>query len=206
MLVRVGPGFRLTGGDGTKVPEVSEAAVILAAGEGTRFEGPEHKLVALLRGRPLVRWAVDAAIAAELDETIVVTGAVDLGAILPSGITVVANPDWASGQGSSLAAAIEAIGDRHDAMVVGLGDQPFLEPAAWQAVAVVRDAPIAVATYAGRRRHPVRLDRSIWPSLGLAGDSGARDLMRRRPDLVREVPCLGQPADIDTREDLGRWS
>jgi molybdenum cofactor cytidylyltransferase len=185
---------------------MTQAAVILAAGEGTRFDGPRHKLLAPLRGRPVVSWAIDAARRAGLDETIVVVGAVDLVDTIPDDVTVVVNDRWASGQATSLAAAIDAVADRHDAVVVALGDQPFLEPGAWSAVAACHDAAIAVATYDGRRGHPVRLDRSVWPLLARTGDAGARDLMRERPHLVREVPCLGQPADIDTREDLARWS
>lgn len=186
---------------------MTRAAVVLAAGEGSRFEGDGHKLLAPLRGRPVVRWAIDAAAEAGLDELIVVVGAVDLSAVVPDGVTVVVNERWADGQATSLAAAVDAADARHhDAVVVALGDQPFLEPDAWRAVASCEDAPIAVATYAGRRAHPVRLDRSVWPALARVGDAGARELMRERPHLVCEVPCLGQPADIDTREDLGRWS
>jgi CTP:molybdopterin cytidylyltransferase MocA len=65
-----------------------------------------------------------------------------------------------------------------------------------------------VATYGGRQRNPVLFSRDVWPSLleDLSGDEGARGFLRRRPGLVVEVPCdgVGDPADVDTVEDLER--
>jgi CTP:molybdopterin cytidylyltransferase MocA len=185
---------------------VSTAGIVLAAGGGTRFDGPEHKLLSSFRGRALVSWSVAAAIGAGLDEVAVVVGAVDLGPAVPPGVQVVENADWASGQASSLQAAVSWAASRsHDVIVIGLGDQPLVPATAWMAVAGA-DSPIAVATFEGRRRPPVRLDRSVWSLLPTEGDEGARVLMQERPDLVREVVCQGQPADIDNREDLSRWS
>jgi len=184
---------------------VTIAALVLAAGEGSRFAGEAHKLVASFRGRPLWTWAVDAAVDAELDATYVVTGAVDLP--LGNGVRVVRNDAWPDGQATSLARGIEAVrAAGHDAVVVGLTDQPFVRAEDWRAVASSTATPIAVASFEGERRPPVRLAAAVWPMLPQTGDEGARTLLRERPDLVTEVPCTGQPVDIDTLEDLERWS
>lgn len=178
----------------------------MAAGAGSRFAGDTPKLLAPLRGRPLVCWAIDHAVEAALDATFVVTGAADLSAVIPPGVEEVPNPHWAEGQATSLQVAVRAADAAgHDAVVIALGDQPGIAAAAWQAVART-DAGIAIATYRGRRGHPVRLDRSIWHLLPMSGDEGARVVMAARPDLVAEVACLGDPADIDTVEDLHRWT
>jgi len=185
---------------------VTTAAVILAAGGSSRFGGDVNKLVAHFRGRPLVSWAIDHAAEAGLDDLIVVMGAVDVAALASSPARVVPNDAWSQGQATSLQVAIGWAADNgHDAIVVGLGDQPLVEPSAWRVVAA-STASIAVATYGGRRGHPVRLAREVWPLLPASGDEGARVLMRERPELVVEVACEGETVDIDTLEDLSEWS
>jgi len=186
---------------------VSTAAVVLAAGGGTRFAGPSHKLLAPFRGHTVFAWVLDAVLAAGLDETIVVVGAVDLRSELDGRpVLVVDNPDWQQGQATSLRAGwTTAQQQGHDAVVVGLGDQPLVPSSAWRAVAE-GTTPIVVATYEGRRRNPVRLAHQVWPLLSSSGDEGAREVLRERPDLVSEVPCAGHADDIDTVEDLRRWN
>ena len=184
------------------------AAAVLAAGGSSRF-GVEPKQLASFRGRPLVSWAVEAAIdAGVFDVVFVIGGAVDLAHALPPGVLLLENPDWGEGQATSLAAAVHAarVGG-FDALVVGLGDQPFVGHDAWRAVAThPGPEPIVVATYEGRRGHPVRLGRDVWDDLPGTGDEGARRLMAGRPELVGEVACPGNAADIDTQEELDRWS
>lgn len=182
---------------------MTTAAVVLAAGGATRFGGGGAKLLAPFRGRPLVAWALEAA--GVLDELFVVTGAADVP--LPPGAREVRNERWADGQATSLAAGIAAVAAAgHDAAVVGLGDQPLIPAEAWRRVAAADSTPIAIATYGGVRRNPVRLAAAVWPLLPVDGDEGARSLFRRRPELVGEVACPGNPADIDTPEDLATWS
>ena len=180
---------------------MTTATVVLAAGGGTRWQGEGHKLLAVVRGKRVVDWAVAAATEAALDDLIVVTGAVDLG--LDSAVH---NDRWRDGQATSLQCALDAAGARgHDAVVVGLGDQPGVTADAWRAVAA-SDMPIATAVYGDAPGHPVRLHRSVWPMLPTSGDEGARAVMRERPDLVGRVACEGDPADVDTVEDLTAWS
>jgi molybdenum cofactor cytidylyltransferase len=194
--------------DQVDVKQVRNAlAVVLAGGGGSRFAGPGHKLLAERDGRSVVEHAVAAAREA-LGEVLVVTGAVQLPSAVTAmpGVRVVHNPRWADGQATSLATAIELAegDDAIDAVVVGLGDQPDITAESWRRLAA-STAPIAIATYDGRRRNPVRLHRSIWRLLPTTGDEGARALTRLRADLVEEVPCNGSPGDIDTLEDLLRW-
>jgi molybdenum cofactor cytidylyltransferase len=183
------------------------AAVILAAGGGSRYLGATHKLLAVLHGRTVVEHAVANAHAAGLAETVVVSGAVTLPHFDPS-VVVLHNPHWANGQATSLQVALAHVRSRgHDAMVVGLGDQPFLPADAWRAVAAATDTALAMGTYAdGTRGQPVRIAASLWDELPVEGDEGARSLLQWHRNVVTQVACPGTPADIDTVEDLQRWS
>lgn len=190
---------------------MTTAAVLLAAGAGSRFAGSgsgsdDHKLLADLRGRPVLAWALDAVMTAMFNEVFVVTGAADLSGLLPPEVTVVHAERWAEGQALTIQAGIAAADAAgHDAVVIGLGDQPFVPASAWRAVGASR-GPIVTATFDGAVRPPVKLERSVWELLPTEGDMGARELVRARPDLVSEVPCSGNAADIDTTEDLARWN
>jgi molybdenum cofactor cytidylyltransferase len=189
---------------------VTVLGVVLAAGAGDRFRasgGDGAKQLARVDGRTLVERSVAAALDAGLDEVVVVAGAVDLSAV-DLGTPVLDNPRWAEGIATSLQVGVRHAGaGGHGALVVGLADQPGVRAAAWRAVAAATDdPPIAVASHGGQRGNPVRLARSVWPDLPETGDEGARALIRRRPELVQAVPCVGRSDDIDTLEDLDRWS
>lgn len=182
------------------------AAVVLAAGGGTRWDGEGHKLLADLDGRPLAAHAIDAAEAAGLDELVVVTGAADLSGVLPAAATIVHNPDWDAGQAVSLQLAVShcrATG--HEAMVVGLADTPGVPAAAWRAVAGM-PGDLVCATFGGSQRPPVKVAARLWDELPVTGDEGARPLFRWRASETVEVACDGEPTDIDTVDDLRAWN
>ena len=186
-------------------------AVLLSAGGGSRFTGSHHKLLQPLNGKPVVRWALEAIAEAGLSPIFVVTGAVDLAEALREPlanepeVVVIRNDRWRSGMASSLQCAISAARERElEAVVVGLGDQPGIPASAWRAVAETQ-APLAVATYRGERRNPVRIHAELWSHLPVDGDEGARSLIRELSTLVTEVACEGNADDIDTVDDVAKW-
>ena len=184
------------------------AAVLLAAGGGSRFAGSTHKLLATIGGVPVFRRALDHVSRGRLRSCHRRHRRGCPGNRRTRVITV-HNSTWHTGQAGSLQLALSAAGDLDsDFVVVGLADQPFVPGSAWQAVAnSASTAPIVVATYDGvRGPNPVRLQRSVWPHLPTDGDEGARTVMRLHPDWVDEVACEGSAADIDTLEDLGQWT
>jgi CTP:molybdopterin cytidylyltransferase MocA len=193
------------------VSKTGVAAVLLAAGAGSRFGG--GKLLAPYRGRPLIEASLSNLADAPVDETVVVVGesAERLREVCwPYGFKMVENPDWAQGMSTSVRAGLRSLGPEARAAVVLLADQPLVGTGAVERLVAAFEAGarVAVATYDGRPRNPVLFSREVWPLLmtELSGDEGARPFLRRHPELVVQVPCegVGDPADIDTVEDLRR--
>jgi molybdenum cofactor cytidylyltransferase len=194
--------------------------VLLAAGGGSRFraDGTDrpHKLLAELAGRPLWRHSLGHLLDAHLDHVVVVTGAAPIDADVRTAtedaiasVEVVHNPAWSGGQASSVQLGVAAARRRGaEAIVVGLADQPFVPAEAWRAVAgAPATCTLVVATYDGQwGPNPVRIGAEHWPELPTAGDEGARGLLRRLRERVCAVACVGSAADIDTPEDLARWT
>jgi len=194
------------------------AGVLLAAGEGSRFGQP--KALVELNGQTLAQRGVDLLRAGGADPILVVTGAVPLEL---DGTLTVDNPQWRTGMGSSLRAALQALteaargpdigaetGPETGAVVVALADQPLVgaEAVARLIAAYRGGASVAVAAYDGQPRNPVLLAREHWPEVieTATGDQGARTFLRTRPELVTLVECgdTGRPDDIDTPADLAR--
>ena len=117
---------------------------------------------------------------------------------------VVVAEDWAEGQAASLRAGVAALGGV-DAVMVCLGDQPFITP---QVIAGTLDhddpaADSVRAVYDGVPGHPVLLKRALLARIpGLRGDVGARDLLTGARVRTWEAGRLCDPTDIDTREQL----
>ena len=175
------------------------SGIVLAAGAGTRLGRPKADLV--IAGERLIDRAVREMREGGCAEVVaVVRAGTDAGAAVG-----VVNPDPDRGMGSSLRLGLAAAsGDR---AVLVLVDTPGIGAAEVRRVLAV-DAPFVIARYGARRSHPVVIDRPLWAEVAALaeGDEGARPFMRAHPDLVTEVMCDGDPSDIDTPDDLARWS
>jgi len=187
------------------------AAVVLAAGRSTRMGGP-NKLLAEIRGRPLVRIVVEEALASLAKPVIVVVGhqrgEVEKAlASLP--VQFIHNPDFAQGLGTSLKAGIAAVPADADGAIVCLADMPQVDASLLNRLIAAfdpdRGALIAMPTVEGRRGNPVLWSRRFFPDLmAIEGDVGARHFIGRYSEAVVEVPLEGKAAlvDVDTPEAL----
>jgi molybdenum cofactor cytidylyltransferase len=186
-------------------------AIILAAGRSTRMGGP-NKLLAELRGKPLVRIVAEQALASKAKGVIVVTGhQAELveKALEGLNLRLVRNPDFSEGLASSVKAGIAAVAGDADGAVICLGDMPMISAQfidhLIEAFAPDRGNLIAVPVSAGRRGNPVLWSRRFFNELmTLDGDIGARHLIAKHNEAVAEVPVEGDAAflDIDTPEGL----
>jgi molybdenum cofactor cytidylyltransferase len=187
------------------------AAIVLAAGQSRRM-GTRNKLLIEIDGKPMVRRAAEAALAARIRDVVVVTGhqRAEVEALLDGmPVRLVHNPDFAQGLSTSLRVGIDALPPDTSAAVICLGDMPRvtgrLISKLIAAYNPVEGRAIVVPTHRGKRGNPVLWDRGFFAEMReIAGDVGARHLIGQHDDKVAEVE-VGEDAglvDIDTPEAL----
>jgi molybdenum cofactor cytidylyltransferase len=187
-------------------------AVVLGAGASSRFGSP--KLLAPLRGQPVLGHVLDAVAAAGLSDVVVVLG--DRAEEIRSAVTwrterIRVNPRPMDGLSSSLRIGLDAAAEDRttDAVVVLLGDQPAVRADVIAGVVAAAEStpqPIVRVRYADDGApNPVLIRRAAWAlAAGLSGDHGLAPLLVERADLVAEVAAAGSNPDIDTPGDLAR--
>jgi CTP:molybdopterin cytidylyltransferase MocA len=189
------------------------AGVVLAAGAGRRFGRP--KALVDYGGELLVERAARVLVEGGCDPVVVILGAAGdevLSRARLGAATVMPNPDWPTGMGSSLRVALKTLvgitlaDDVHAALVLPV-DMPGVSPEAVRRVAAHGSkSALAAASHEGRRSHPVLLGRDHWDGAAdsSTGDAGARRYLSEH--TVTLVPCddVSKGFDIDRPEDLHR--
>ena len=168
------------------------AVVVLASGQGTRFTasgGSGSKLQALLAGRPVLQWTLDA--------------------VRASGLPWHVEDAGHAGMGDSIAAGVLAMPGAAGWLILP-GDLPLLRPESLRRVAAaLADHAVVLPMYQGRQGHPVAFGPGCRDALRLLrGPQGAAPVVRAQKLANRvlelELDDPGIVTDIDTVQDLAR--
>jgi molybdenum cofactor cytidylyltransferase len=189
----------------------SIACIILAAGQSRRM-GRINKLLATIDGKPMVRWAAEAALASAAAPVFVVLGheaAQVRAALADLKVTFVENPDYAQGIAGSVKRGIAALPAGIDGAVVCLGDMPRITARQIDRLIAaynpVEGRALCIPTWRGKRGNPVLIGKRFFAEMqALTGDVGARPLISQYPELTCEVAMDDDAVlvDIDTPQAL----
>lgn len=182
--------------------------VVLAAGRGSRFAGPGHKLEQRLGGTSVLACTLHQVVASRLPMIVVTTAALEACArevVAPEDILLMPAVGTGAGlgMGASIAAGVAARPGAPGWLVLP-GDMPRVRPATIVAVAqALATHTVAFAAHAGRRGHPVAFGSACFADLvALRGDEGARRLVARHAAEAVAVDDPGVLMDVDTVADL----
>ena len=185
------------------------AAIVLAAGLSSRMGS--NKLLQEWRGKPLLRWTVEAALRSAARPVVVVTGneAAKIEAALKGlDVRFTHNPDYREGLSASLKAGLAAVPHSADGALVLLGDMPEVSAALIDRMLAgfspADNRSICIAVHERKRGNPVLWARRFFPAIeALTGDAGAKHLLALHEELVCEIDAdEGVLRDIDTPEAL----
>lgn len=186
------------------------AGIVLAAGAASRFGQPKQILP--WRGEALVRHAARAGLEGGLMPVVVVTGAYTdqvQAALGDLPVEIVHNPDWQSGQSSSLTAGLHSLPEDCGGALFLLADQPQIPASLVRALAdrhAETLAPIVAPLVDGQRGNPVFFDRQTFGDLlALQGDTGGRALFSHWPAEWLPWHDASVLVDIDRLEDYQRF-
>jgi molybdenum cofactor cytidylyltransferase len=191
---------------------MSVTCLILAAGQSARF-GKTDKLLAEVDGRPLIRHAVDEALASRSRDVHVIvqpdSTLLDK-ALAGLPVTLCINRDFASGIGSSIAVGIRSLAQDVTGVLILPADMPWMRADVLDALITAFECAggslvTLPVTADGEQRNPVLWPKSYFMDLcGLHADHGAKHLIPKDPRKLQKIVILDESGfqDVDTPEDL----
>lgn len=185
------------------------SGIVLAAGESKRMG--QDKLFLDFRGKPVLAWVLEAALASGLGEVICVVRELErVEKKIPlrsRKLRWVVNEEASKGQSTSIIAGLKAISPQSDGALFIVGDQPLIKKELIDGLVALfarTGAAVAAPTYQGETRNPVLFHRELFPELlKLTGDRGGKNLIEKHKDRAaflewhEESPFL----DLDVCED-----
>jgi len=187
------------------------SAIVLAAGRAQRMG--EQKLLLPIRGKPVLQWVLEAALAADVAEVICVVRELET---VRRHISVDPRLFWLvnyaadRGQSTSVIAGLWAIDPKSDGALFLVGDQPLIRRDLLNALIERFEnsaAWIVAPSFQGQSRNPVLFRRILFPELlRITGDRGGRGLIEKYRDKTELVEWDDELAfmDLDVREDYER--
>ncbi|OYT39279.1 MAG: nucleotidyl transferase [Desulfurococcales archaeon ex4484_58] len=192
-------------------------SIILAAGLSTRFPG--NKLLYVWNGKPVIRWTVENALNSNVDRVIVVTGH-DRDRVLNALEDLccydeIYNENYREGMSGSVKAgvrhAIGKYGNSIEAILFTPGDCAWIPPVIYDLMIMKfkEEKPlILVASYRGRKGHPILFDASLTNDLLMVSEEtrGLKFVVKKNwwGLKILETNYPGVILDIDTYNDLNR--
>ena len=183
------------------------SGIILAAGAAERMG--RQKLLLDLKGKPVLQWALEAALGSKLDEVVCVVR--DLKemrqeiSLKHEKLRWAVNDRAAEGQSTSIVAGLKAISDQSDAALFVVGDQPMIQSNLINGLIDLSrnsSALIVAPIFEGQTRNPVLFRRDLYSELlNLAGDRGGRGLIEK----YREKAAFLEWKDETPFLDLDAW-
>lgn len=185
------------------------SGIILAAGLAQRIG--QQKLYLDFKGKPVLQWALEAALSSELDEVVCVVRELKE---IQQGISLkhdklrwISNEKAPEGQSTSVIAGLKAISPRSEAALFLVGDQPLVNPELINSLIELfkkTDSLIVAPTFKGQTRNPVLFHTDLFPELlKLTGDRGGKGLIEkyRQNTAFLEWSEEASFLDLDTWED-----
>lgn len=184
--------------------------IILAAGNSSRLGQPKQNLV--YKGKTLLQRAVETAMASVCERIVVVLGA-NLDTIKPGiesyNAEMIENTEWQEGMASSIRAGIGrmlALEPKVQSVILMLCDQPHVDTYILNIlIAAKTKEGICACEFNETVGPPVLFDAVYFDELlTLTGNEGAKKIMLKYAEKVKEIPFAQGRIDIDTIADYER--